>query len=101
MPEAAGIGLPQYVISENFKLDGRRSAKLVQEFRDQRSTLPAERARQEPKRLLIAAGLETIELRFQVGHRFFPGDFLELIGATLAGSLQGMRNAIGMIRELD
>src|SRR5689334_14590732 len=101
MTKAPRVGLAQNVVSENFKLDGRRSAKLTQELRYQRPALTAQRTREKSKRLLIAARLECIELRLQIRDRFFPREFLELIGAALACSLLRMSDAVRMVRELD
>src|SRR5204863_9409554 len=57
--------------------------------------------RQERKRALIAGGRERVETRHNVRQRCIPRDLLELPAAPGAASFERMREAIGVIGDLN
>src|SRR5262249_53203286 len=57
--------------------------------------------RQADERLLIAGRRERVEPRDELADRFVPAHGLEVAAAAVAVPLQRLRDAIGVIRDLD
>ena len=76
-------------------------AEAPQELRDELGAKALSGPREERERLLIVSRGQRVELRDELGDRLVPRDFLELAGPARAGPLQRMREAIGVIRDLN
>ena len=99
--EADRIGPAQHVFREEFIGDRRRRAEPFQQLRREREPAAAPRAREERERLLIVSRGQRVELPRELRDRLVPRDVPELAGAARAGPLHRVREAIGVIRDLN
>ena len=101
MAVAESVGAAQHVVPT--RLEGHRCgrAEPLGELGERLEAPAATRPGDHDERALIAGRREPVQIAGQLGDGFVPGHLLEPAGAADAAALQGVRDPIGMKRDLN